>query len=515
MAFLPRALPQGIAGRRDEMRAAVASFEFEGNSLSLRVTRRADFVRMGLFEGEAVMQAAEGKDLALTGGIHALGHAGVEVVPIFAAKGGAGGHIEDSFLAEALDRIVAGIAAALPLDGVYLALHGAMICAREKDPEGALLAALRARIGPDIPIAVSLDLHAHVTPRMVAAANIIVGYETYPHVDAYRTGACAAGLLVRSMQGEIRPVTRIRKYNAIVPVLGGATLGDAPMAQVAAEARAMERAGQALSVSYFPVQPWLDMADVGITGLAVTDRDLAAAEGAAQRILDAMWTRRRAFELPAMTPAEAVQAALSRAGRVLIIDTPDSIGGGASGDAPALLAAILHHAPDARSALSIVDPAAARRAFELGVGADAEFAIGAWQDTRWFKPAHVRARVARLCNGDFVYRGGPVAGATGRLGPSAVLRVGGLHLLVTSHAVYEHLDEHYDACGIDIAACQLASFKQLMNFRKLLGPGVDFIALHGQGGTPLRLQDVAWANRRRPWWPADDMDVPARLHDTV
>jgi microcystin degradation protein MlrC len=317
------------------------------------------------------------------------------------------------------------------------------------------------------------------------------------------------------MRGEIRPITRIRKYNAIVPVLGGATLGDAPMARVAAEARAMERAGRALSVSYFPVQPWLDMEDVGITGLAVTDGDPAAAEAVAQDILDAMWTRRRDFELPAMTPEEAVRAALRMDGRVLIVDTPDSIGGGASGDAPALLAAILEHAADVPSALAIVDPAAVRRAQELGVGAEAEFDIGAWQDRRWFRPVRVTARVERLCDGEFVYRGGPVAGATGRLGPSAVLRAGGLHLLVTSHAVYEHLDEHYAACGIDIAACKLVSFKQLMNFRKLLGPGVNFIALHGQGGTPLRLQDVAWRNRRRPWWPADDMDVPARLPDTV
>jgi microcystin degradation protein MlrC len=216
-----------------------------------------------------------------------------------------------------------------------------------------------------------------------------------------------------------------------------------------------------------------------------------------------------------MTPEQAVQAALRMDGRVLIIDTPDSIGGGASGDSPALLAAILAHAPDTPSALAIVDPAAVRRAQELGVGTEGQFDIGAWQDTRWFKPVRVTARVERLCDGNFVYRGGPVAGATGRLGPSAVLRVGGLRILVASHAVYEHLDEHYATCGIDIADCKIVSFKQLMNFRKLLGPGVDFIALHGQGGTPLRLQDVAWQNRRRPWWPADDMDVPERLPDTV
>jgi microcystin degradation protein MlrC len=198
-------------------------------------------------------------------------------------------------------------------------------------------------------------------------------------------------------------------------------------------------------------------------------------------------------------------------GRVLLIDTPDAIGGGASGDAPALLAAILAHAPDADSALCIVDPAAAARAHKLGEGATAEFSLGAWQDTRWFTPVALTARVESLCEGSFVYRGGPASGATARLGPSAVLRVGGLRLLVASHAVYEHLDEHYAACGIDIAPCKLVSFKNLMNFRKLLGDDTGFIALHGPGGTPLRLQDVAWQNRRRPYWPADDMAEPTSI----
>ncbi|HEV7457790.1 MAG TPA: M81 family metallopeptidase [Roseococcus sp.] len=493
------------------MRVAVAGLSFEGNSLSLRVSRRADFVRAGLHEGAALLEAARGKDDALSGAIETLRGGGAEIVPVFSARGVSGGHVEDSFFEEARDRILEGIAAALPLDGIYLALHGAMICATEKDPEGALLAALRARIGPDIPIAVSLDLHAHVTHRMAAAAQVIVGYETYPHVDAHRTGACAAGLLLRALRGDIRPVTRIRKYNAILPVLGGATLEGAPMAEVAREARAMEASGRVLSASYFPVQPWLDMADVGITGLAVTDADPAAAEAAAQAVLDAMWTRRHAFELPALTPAEAVLEARRRPGRTLLVDAPDAIGAGAQGDAPALLAALLEHARDVPSAVCLVDPAAVTRAEALGEGAEGHFELGAGQDRRWHRPVPVTARVERLCDGVFTYRGGPTGGATGRLGPSAVLRAGEVRILAVSHPVYEHMDEHYAACGINIAECRMASFKGLMNFRKLLGPGTECIAVHGPGGSPLRLQDVEWANRRRPFWPADDMAEPALI----
>ncbi|RAH96823.1 hypothetical protein DLJ53_31685 [Acuticoccus sediminis] len=494
------------------MRVAVASLEYEGNSLSLRVDRRADFARKALHRGPAILEAVAGKALALTGGIDTVRAAGAEVIPVYMAKGGAGGHVDDAFFAEAMAEILDGIAAAGPLDGIYLALHGAMITASDGDPEGTLLAGLRERVGDAVPIAVSLDLHAHVSRRMARNASIVVGYETYPHVDAYETGARAASLLVRTMRGEISPRIGHVAFNAILPVLGMATLDDAPLAEVARIARAMEAAGAALSVSYFPVQPWLDGPDVGITGLAVTDGDAAAAEMAATAVAEAMWTRRRAFELPAYTPAEAVRAALAMdAETVLLVDASDSIGGGASGDSPAILAALLAHAPETPAAVAIVDPGTVERATAAGEGAGAMFEIGAWQDDRQVAPVRVNATVERLCEGRFTYTGGPVAGASATLGPVAVLRIGPIRVLAASYAVYEHMDEHYAACGIDISAFKMVSFKQLMNFRKLLTPERAFLSVHGPGATPLDLSKVDWHHRVRPFWPVDDPQTPPRL----
>ncbi len=493
------------------MRAVVASFMFEGNSLSLSAVRKEDFARHGIHDGEAALAVAAGRRLGLAGGAETLRAAGVEVIPVYSALCVSGGYVEDGYFEEAKSRIIEGIVQAMPLDGIYLELHGAMICATEKDPEGAILAALRARIGSEVPIAISLDLHAHVTPRMADAAQIIVGYQTYPHVDAYETAVIACNLLIGAMRGEIRPVTRLRKYNAIVPVLGGTTIGDAPMARVAERARRIEAEGHALSASYFPVQPWLDMADVGITGLAVTDADPEAAEAAAQEILDEIWSRRHDFELSAMTPDEAVQAAIATDGRVLIVDAPDSMGAGSTGDSPALLQAILAHAPEVDSALFIVDAETVQQAYALGEGARGDFHVGAKVDRRWYAPVPLTATVQRLGSGDFTYRDGPAAGRKMSLGPVAVLRVGGLRLLVGMHAFYENLDEHYLASGVNIGDCKIASFKNLMNYKKLLAPGVSHIALHGPGASPLRLQDVDWENRRRPFWPADDMPAPATI----
>jgi len=500
------------------MQIAVASFEYEGNSLSLKLDGKADFARKTLCYGSEVLTESRGRALAIAGGIDQIERAGYSVLPIAAAKCVSGGHVEDGFFHEMHDRIVHDVKTAMPLDGVYLALHGAMICQTVEDPEGALLESIRATVGPDIPIAASLDLHAHVTEKMVANATVLVGYETYPHEDAFETGARAASLLVGTLKGDIRPTMRMRKINAIFPVLGGRTDGDAPMAAVRKRARDFEKTDGVLSVSYFPVQPWLDYATVGVTAVAITDaaRDATgtAAHDIATTIVTDMWARRHAFELPAFSPAAAVREALAQdVDTSLIIDTPDSIGGGASGDAPAVLAALLDLAPDVTSIVCLVDPASSARAHEAGVGATCRFRIGAGLDARFHNPVSLEAEVDSVHKGDFVYTGGPAGGVAGSLGPSAVLRRGGMRIIVASYPVYEHMDEHLRACGIDYRQFRIAVFKNLMNYNKLLGPRTRSVAVHGPGSTPLRLQDVVWKNRRRPFWPADDTDAPVFLDD--
>jgi microcystin degradation protein MlrC len=494
------------------MRVALASFEFEGNTLSSQINRRDTFSRKVLVEGDGVLPAVEGRDLAVTGALEALRKEGLEIVPILVAHGGSGGVVEGAFYRETLDRIVAGILKQ-PVDGIFLALHGAMICEGETDPEGALIAALRAALGPGIPIAASLDLHAHVTPRMADNADILVGYETYPHVDAHGTGRRAAELLAGALHGRIRPVTRLRRIDALLPVVGGSTNGDAPMAQVRELARRIEADGRALAASYFPVQPWLDIDDLGIAGVAVTDADPAAATAVAEEIVLAMWDRRRAFELACLSPDEAVREALDRPARVLISDAPDCVGGGAPGDAPAVLAALLRAGPDAESAVLVVDPAAAAEAFDLGIGKTARMRIGSSLDPRFHSPVETEVVVESLHDGHFTYTGGISAGTPGQMGPTAVLRAGGLRIVVPTYATYEYGDEQYRAAGIDIRDCKIAVLKNPMNFRTLLDADTSWVMVGGAGPTAPDLASIAWQVKKRPFWPCDDQQQPVFMEN--
>ena len=159
-----------------------------------------------------------------------------------------------------------------PADAVLLALHGAQTAVGEDDVAGHLLARTRDIIGPDKPIVVTLDLHANITQRMIALANAIVGYHTYPHIDMFETGQKAARLLLRILAGEVRPAMAFRKLPLILQAENSQTTSG-PIHELMRSAEALEAAGEAEAVSLFPVQPWMDIAEMGCAVVAVTNGD--------------------------------------------------------------------------------------------------------------------------------------------------------------------------------------------------------------------------------------------------
>ena len=169
-------------------RIAVVNFEYEGNSLSLKLDGESYFSKKDITWGAPLLTRFGNKRIAISGGIRTLKRGGYEIVPIMASKAGFGGYVKDEFYIDLRTKILNQIKISLPLQGIYLALHGAMICQSISDPEGDLIGEIRQILGSSVPIAVSLDLHAHVTREMVSNSNIIVGYQTYPHHDAYETG---------------------------------------------------------------------------------------------------------------------------------------------------------------------------------------------------------------------------------------------------------------------------------------------------------------------------------------
>lgn len=284
------------------MRIAVGQLVQELNSFAPAPTTRADFEAQGIVRGDALLERAARARVEIGGMVATLRAAGATPLPLLAAHGSCGGPLTRGCFDGLVDELVAGLAAGPAPDGVLLALHGAMAVEDEPDAESELLERVRAVLPAGVPIAVSLDLHGHVTPRMLQPGVAYVGYRNYPHTDLYETGERTARLLLDWLAGRCRPVMALAKRPMIVSPANGRTL-DGPLSEVAAVAREIESSGPVRHASLFPVQPWLDFEDLGFGVLVCADGDAAAAQAAAERLADLAWERRERL-LPSLTPLD-------------------------------------------------------------------------------------------------------------------------------------------------------------------------------------------------------------------
>lgn len=498
-----------MAGRRK--RIAIGALLFEGNSFSAVSADLLTFERRYLVTGGDVVGMLEDGSTEMAGAISACRSVGVEVLPLLATHGGAGGRVA----AAAFETLKAGLLARLrdarPFDGLYLALHGAMLCDDADDPEGALLAAVREIVG-DVPIVVTCDMHAHVTPRMLSRATALIGYQHYPHDDTFETGRRAIDLLVRIIDGRVRPVMAMRKLAAIFPPVACGTMIPGPMRDIYRHCRAVEASGEALFASYFPVQAWLDLETAGTAAVVVTDGDVERAEAVAEDIVERIWAQRHDISVPLSSPEEALAIGLAtNDAPIVICECADAPGAGAAGDSPALLRAYMDAGSDVQMAMSIVDPEVAAEGRRIGIGGSLSGVIGHKIDPAFGVPQPFSGTVANVIDGAFDYRGGLLGGIRATMGPSIVLRIGQADVLVTSTSIYEHHDEHFAAAGIDVRAQKFVVVKNHMNFRNGYAWAPKMMIVDTPGAASANLRGLPWAVRNRQCYPFQDSPLPYHL----
>jgi len=465
---------------------------------------RADY----LVCGDELIGELRGTRTEVAGILAACEALGVTPVPLLAGHSCSYGPLTDACYDYLKTEMLSRLRAALPVDGIVVAMHGAMLVESEEDPEGDLIAAMREIAGA-VPIGVTLDLHAHVTPRMVEGATVLVGYSTYPHDDAFETGQHACRLIADTVRGKIRPAMAMTKAPMIVPANNGGTSGDGPFARIMREAKALETTGQALSASCFPVQPWLDVPGLGFTGVVVTDGDSEGARRHARALARRGWELRHAFQAELVSPAEAIRQGLAVAGGpVLLVDVADCQGGGATGDSVATLAALLAAGVRERSFAMVVDPEAVHAAQRAGVGNEVSMTLGNTLDRSRGRPLPVTGRVRILSDGRFRYSGGLLGGVWATMGPSAVLAIGEIEVLIHSNPTYEYADEQYRSVGLDVRTAKFVTVKNPMNYqlayRDLMQAAY---ILDTPGPTTPNLKSLTFTRFRRPYFPVDD-DIP-------
>ncbi|MDB5339313.1 MAG: hypothetical protein JWN70_4932 [Planctomycetaceae bacterium] len=487
-------------------RIAIGSIFTECNHFcGLPLTLR-DFERTELRRGAEVLTQTGG---TVGGMLRVLKDLDADLVPLIVASTCPGGTVAaDCYLqlkSELLDRL----RDAFPVDGVLLSLHGAATAENAGDLEGDLIESVRHLVGDAVPIVATLDLHAHVTEKMVSNAEALLAWETYPHRDAFTTGARGARMLIDILEGRCRPTMALAKVPVMVTAIHGGTEGAGPFADCMRLAKSLEGQGTVLSTSVFLVHPYIDLPDMGGGGLVICDNDMETAVKLAEQIAQMYWSRRTELEPVLYSPQLAIQAGLKIAGGpVLLVEAADCCGGGASGDSVATLKELLAAGVDQQSLVPVVDPEAAAMCHRAGVGSRLSLSLGHKIDPRWGSSVTVEGEIIRLSEGRFRYTGGIWDGQQGDMGPTAVLRVGSIDVLITSHATYDWNDEQFQSVGLSAREAKFVVVKNPMNYRMAYGEFAKAVfVLDTPGPTPATLRNLQFRKLQRPYFPLD-ADLP-------
>lgn len=427
---------------------------------------------------------------------------------LLAASAGASGPAEQAVFEEICARIEGGLRAAMPLDGVFLSLHGAATATGEVDPDGVLLARVRAIVGPEIPVIATLDLHANVSAAMIEHADVLISYRTNPHVDMLARGMDAANAM-RAMLGGMRPKAAFVKLPLIPPATSQNT-DRGPYADIIAYGQEFVDQ-EILDVSIVSGFSVGDTPKNGMSVIVTARRDAARARAVASGIASRLWAMRERFSIR-LTSLEDATAMALRAGRepaqqaLLFADVADNPGGGGRGNTPFILRAF-HDAGVEGTVFGIHNDAPlAAAAHAAGRGATIRAAFNTAETQEFSMPFAADAVVEALSDGEIVGRRGIYAGRAVSLGKTALLRLGGIRVVVVSlrkqcadPAMLEHL-------GIDLRAARSLVVKSRGHFRAGFDdifPRDAIIEVDVPGLTAVVLSRVPYRNVPRPIWPLD------------
>jgi microcystin degradation protein MlrC len=491
-------------------------FSHETNTFSSRPTDHAAFRERYWYLGDEAVVERGSSNTGIAGFVDvARAHEWKTIHTISTAAQPAGPVTRDAF-----DRVADVIVDATrthkdQLDGILLSLHGAMVTDFCQDGEGELLARLRSVVGPDMPIGITLDPHANVTRQMCELADIIVTYKTYPHVDMRDCARQAAEILQRTMIGEIKPKT-LRIHRPMLEEINGGRTDIGPMIERIAKARAYEADPDVFAVSVNGAFGNADIAEVGPTVLVTAQGDMDRHRRFAESIADDIWDRR--FEslntYHSVDEAASICKAYKKTkGPIIVADYADNPGGGGYGDSTELLRALLDASvPDACFG-PMVDCEAAADLHRRKVGDTVSVRLGGKTDPRFGGgPLDLTGTLMLLSNGSYVGDGPMAGGLKGNWGPTAVIRVDGIDILVVS-IPNQMLDlQQFRAFGINPTERSVVALKSMQHFRAAFEPIAGEVIVCDSGAlcTP-DLTKLPYTNVLRPIFPLDkDFGLPTQ-----
>jgi len=477
-------------------RILVAEFKQETATFNPAMTTYDDF---RIVPGSDLINQYNATRTELAGALQVLQAADAEIISGLAVSAVSGGRIGTDDLDRLLSDLLQSFRGHDDIDAVYLCLHGAMAGESEDDPEGRLLAETRA-LFPNQPLVASLDLHAVLTQRMIDAADVLVPYHTYPHIDHFETGQRAARILLQLLRGEISPT--VARIELPMLVRGDELITETGHFGTAIRmCQAIEAEATGLAAGVLIGNAFTDVPALQSNVLITTDDDHDSAVAAAERIGQFMWEHRELFQAELTPISEALEIALLTDGLVVFSDAADATASGAAGDSNAILHALLAEPWPKRSLVPIVDAPAVAGAFDAGVGCQVEVTLGGTRDPGRFTPLPVQATVVSLHTAGFAYEDGRQA----HPGQVAVLQCEQVTILVTERPVFVVGQQVFTSHDLQPTDFDLVVVKSPNGFRPWYERFASrIVPVDAPGSTSANLHSLPFQHCVRPIFPLDD-----------
>ena len=451
-------------------RIAVGGFQHETNTFAPSLATYDEFAKgggwPGLSRGAELEPAVKGINLPIAGFIEEAKKRGHEIAPLAWAAASPCSYVTTDAFERIAGMICEDLKKALPVDAVYLCLHGAMVAEGYEDGEGELLERVRKIVGPKIPVVASLDLHANTTQKMVDNSEVLIAYRTYPHVDMADTGRAVARHLDALLKGSGATYKAFRQANFIIPINFQCTYME-PAKSIYGMLDAEEKNGVA-SVSFTPGFPAADIWDCGPAVVAYgTSQE--AADRAADKVIGEVIGHEKDWSDKFYDPKGAVAYAIRKGNQatkpIVIADTQDNPGTGGDGDTTGFLHALVEQNAQGAALALLCDPNAAAAAHKAGIGKEITISIGNISKVKGDRPFRGTFTVEALHDGNVVGTGPMYGGARMKLGPMACLRIGGVRVAVSSRKVQAADQALFRAVGIEPTKQKILVLKSSVHFR--------------------------------------------------
>jgi microcystin degradation protein MlrC len=485
---------------------AVGGFQHETNTFAPHKADFEEFVKAdgwpGLTEGESLYPAMAGLNVPLAGFIDAATKNGHQLHPMLWCSAEPSSYVTTDAFERVADLFCQYLRSFDDLDAVYLDLHGAMVVEDFEDGEGEFLRRVREVVGPDLPVIVSLDLHANVTSAMIEHATAIAIFRTYPHLDMATTGTRASELMEMALSGQ--PIYGgMRKIPFLFPLTSQCTDFEPCKSIYQSVSDVADNETGVVNAEFATGFPPADIAECGAAVVVYgTNQEIVDSwlESLYQQVMDA----EPDFANELLSPDEAVHRAMefSSAKPVVLADAQDNPGAGGTSDTTGVLEALIRNGAQGAVLGVMFDPEVAAHAHQAGSGAQIEVALGAKSGFAGVFPYKGRFEVETLGNGEFDFTGDMYGGSKAKLGAMALLRaldpscdvrviVGTERVQCLDLAIFRHL-------GVEPTAQRILVVKSSVHFRADFDPiaGATLVVV-APGAHPCKLLDVPYQKLRR------------------